>query len=94
VQDQDEWVFIDKNGKAAFPGRYEDAKPFSEGLAPVRVGCCLWGYLNTQGELAIAPQFEEAGSFHQGFAEVVYQGKTQRIDKNGHFVTSSPTKQE
>ena len=65
--------------------QYDEAWPFSEGLAPVRVGF-KWGYVNTSGNLAIRPTFDWAGSFSGGMARVETNGKVGFIDRAGQFV--------
>lgn len=43
-------------GKMVISPQFEDAKPFSEGLAAVYNGQ-RWGYINTKGEYVIYPKF-------------------------------------
>ncbi|MEO5923607.1 MAG: WG repeat-containing protein [Bryobacteraceae bacterium] len=63
------WAFIDKTGQPISTLRFDEAKDFSEGLAPVRIGK-LWGYVDLSGQLAISPQFEAAEPFSEGLAAV------------------------
>ena len=47
--------FIDTDGNEALEGRtFEDARPFSQGLAAVRSGG-RWGYIDLTGKFVIAP---------------------------------------
>jgi WG repeat protein len=41
-------TFIDTKGRIISENRFDDAKPFSEGMAPVRIGE-LWGYIDKLG---------------------------------------------
>ena len=67
-------------------GPYEEAGPFCEGLAPIRVDG-YYGYIDKFGEMAIEPQFAEADLFSEGMARVTDQeGKIAFIDRNGATV--------
>jgi len=62
---------IDKSGKQAIDlSRYKEIKPFSEGLAAVRITRRRWGYLDTTGKEVIPLQYLEAGNFSDGLAFV------------------------
>ena len=61
---------------------FDDALPFSEGLAAVKNNG-LWGYINTDGEYVVQPQYSEATSFTGGCAAVYGGGMWQIIDKTG-----------
>ena len=61
---------------------FEDALPFSNGLAAVKNNG-VWGYINTDGEYVIDPGFEEAGSFVGSLAAVKKGGVWCVIDKSG-----------
>ena len=52
------WGFIDESGKFAIPPRFEDSKPFREGMAGIKVNS-KWGFINTKGELIVSPQFDD-----------------------------------
>jgi hypothetical protein len=81
------YSFIDKSGKPISELRFDDAKDFSEGLAPVRVGK-LWGYVDSAGQISISPAFESAEPFSEGRADVQQAGKAGFIDRSGSFVIS------
>lgn len=61
---------------------FEDALPFSGGLAAVKTNG-VWGYIDTNGEFSIDPAFEEAGSFVGNLAAVKREGTWCVIDKSG-----------
>lgn len=76
--------FIDNHGSTFFD-EYEDAKPFSEGLAAVKVNN-KWGYIDTQGKYVISPQYNQddareswrkstPGDFSEGLAAVKKNGQ-------------------
>ncbi|MGQ9512886.1 WG repeat-containing protein [Thermodesulfitimonas sp.] len=88
------WVYIDRTGRVVID-RDDIIVPgnFSEGLAPVKVGCGsgnLWGYIDKNGNMVIGPRFESAGGFHSGLAEVgvdlVHGGRWRYIDNTGKHV--------
>ena len=61
---------------------FDDALPFSEGLAAVKNNG-LWGYIDTNGEYVVQPQYEQATSFTGGCAAVYGGGMWQIIDSSG-----------
>ena len=68
---------------------FDDALPFSGGLAAVKVNG-VWGYIDTNGEFAIDPAFEEAGSFTGNLAAVKRNGVWCVIDKSGSVKREFP----
>ena len=77
--------FIDTDGRVALGGKtFEDAKPFSQGLAAVQSGG-RWGYIDLTGKFVIAPSYEAAGSFSQGLAPVRTGGLWGYIDAGGRL---------
>ena len=65
--------FIDKAGKQVIPPKYNDAQPFSEGLAVVRLEG-KYGYIDRSGKMVIPPQFSDAGPFSEGLAAASQRG--------------------
>jgi hypothetical protein len=78
------WAIVDRDGNVVLDS-LEEAKRFSEGLAPVAIeqeqlerrfglsdpmGGPVWGYVNPAGEFVIPPQFRDAGPFSEGLAWV------------------------
>ena len=43
------WGYVDPNDKIAIPPHYDDATPFTEGLAGVKIGE-KWGYIDKTGK--------------------------------------------
>lgn len=80
-----QFSFINKQGKLISAERFDGAKPFGEGLAPVLSGG-KWGYLNKTGEMVIKPTFDEANVFSDGLALVRQNGKAGYINRTGEFV--------
>jgi hypothetical protein len=80
------WGYIDRTGKLKISAQFEEARPFSEGLAAIRVGGKS-GYIDRTGKLMIEPQFSFANEFIDGLA-IVWLEKTQNfIDRTGKLLT-------
>jgi hypothetical protein len=77
--------FIDKAGKQVIPLRYDDAQPFSEGLAAVSLKD-KYGYIDRSGKMVIPPRFSSAGPFSEGLAAVENGAQEGYIDKTGKLV--------
>lgn len=77
--------FIDKQGKPVIEAKYDGAKRFAEGLAPVCING-KWGFIDTNGDLKIPMQFEDAKSFSNGLAAVQAKGKWGFIAATGKVV--------
>lgn len=67
------------------PPRFEVARPFSEGLASVRIDG-FYGFIDTAGEIVIAPRFQNAGSFSREYAEVRLDNASGIINRSGELV--------
>lgn len=84
--------YIDKTGKPVIrpAGKFEGARPFSEGLAVFEVkkrdGRLYYGYIDKEGNVAIEPQFVIADDFSDGLARVYLNHKWGYIDKTGQVV--------
>ena len=77
--------FIDPTGKIVIQPEYEEAEPFSEGLAAVMRNK-KWGYLDKTGKIVIEPQFDLAGPFKEGYGQVTIGTKMGYIDTDGQIV--------
>ena len=67
--------------------RFEVAKPFSEGLAAVRIEG-LYGFIDTTGKLVIEPRFQNAGFFTGEYAEIRLDNASGIINRSGELVVS------
>lgn len=88
VKSDGKWLIIDKKGaELKMTADIVDAKAFSEGLAPVRVGDS-WGYVSADGNMAIKPQFKSVGQFgNHGLAWAKTEtGQVGFIDKQGNWM--------
>src|SRR5690606_16047393 len=83
------WAFIDVNGDLAIPYRFDNAKRFQNGLAPVEVDGS-WGYIDRNGDWVIPPRFESASPFEESaLADVRIGGKRGLINRRGEVVVEA-----
>ncbi len=62
------WGFFHRNShEVLWKGRFDGAREFSQGFAPVRIGG-KWGYMNRIGELVVEPLYDDAYPFRNGYA--------------------------
>jgi len=92
------WGFCDTHGNIILEPKYDEAKPFSDGMAAVNRGAKWqfpgrlmggeWGYVSTTGELVVPIQYQFAFDFSEGFAQVAKPSGnlTQFIDRAGRVV--------
>lgn len=82
--------FINKKGEWAVNPQFDDAQPFSEGLAAVSLEGSV-GFINKKGEYVIKPQYTNLSGecmFYNGVACVTTtEGIAIVIDKNGKLVS-------
>jgi hypothetical protein len=77
------WGYIDRTGKVVIPARYLQARPFSEGVAPVK-GQSGWLFIDKTGRPVDGLSgFEDATSFSGGLAAVQVGGKWRFITREG-----------
>lgn len=79
------WGYIDKKGKFVIKPQFDDARPFSEGLAAVQKSG-LWGFINPTGKLVIPYGFGDAGQFRKGFVPVAFASKWGFANQQGNVV--------
>jgi hypothetical protein len=72
VQAGNQYGFINASGTVGIQTRFRYAKPFSEGMAAVKVRSEKgYGFINTRGEMVIDPAFDHVSGFHEGFSGVM-----------------------
>lgn len=75
--------FIDKTGTVVIEPVFDEAGPFSNGLARVAKGQD-WGYIDRNGGMVIPPQYEKASDFSEGLARVrEASGQWNYVDQHG-----------
>ncbi len=63
------WGYADARGNWLIEPRFEDAEPFSDGLAAVKSGR-RWGFIDRSGKLVIAALYTDTRPMQQGWAAV------------------------
>lgn len=61
------WGFIDAEGKMIVPARYEGAREFMRGIAPVKVGG-KWGFIDKEAKVVLSPRYDNAYPVRDGWA--------------------------
>jgi hypothetical protein len=79
------WGFVNENRKIVIKPVFDDAFPFSEGLAAVKIND-KWGYINEDGKMVINPQFDETYGFSDGLAEAWVDGQYGWVDYFGRYI--------
>jgi hypothetical protein len=79
--------FVDESGQFKISATFDDALPFSDGLAAVRVGGS-WGFIDTKGRQVIPPRFKDAFYFVQGVGTAETGTGFVLIDKTGKVIAS------
>jgi hypothetical protein len=79
--------FVDSSGKFKIQPIFDDALPFSDGLAAVKVGD-KWGFIDAHGKTVIAPRFESAFYFFEGVAHAELASGAVLIDRKGEVITA------
>jgi hypothetical protein len=81
------WGYIDSTGTMAIEPQFDDAAPFSDSWARVKVDG-QFQFINAAGEVVLSPDVVHVGSFHQGRAVVRPETGDQLgyIDKSGRVV--------
>src|SRR5437879_499906 len=64
VERQGKVGFANRQGTLVIPAVFDEAKDFSEGLAPVQKDK-LWSYINPKGESAKVGEFKAAEQFNE-----------------------------
>lgn len=85
--------FVDSSGRFVIAAVFDDALPFSDGLAAVRVEK-LWGFIDATGRQVIPPTFEAAYYFREGVAHAEKDGDDVLIDKAGKVLARGFAQQD
>jgi hypothetical protein len=85
------WGYIDRQGGVVVDPRFDDAKPFREGLGCIRVGdeeTGKYGFIDATGRVVIEPAFAMAAGFSEGLCRtrLTQTGEQGYINKTGAWV--------
>lgn len=78
------FTFVDARG-SVLEARFDAAKDFAEGLAPVRKGG-KWGFVDKSGRVVIEPRFDDAWPFSDERARIKLGELYGFIDRRGELV--------
>lgn len=83
------WGFVNPERRIVIPCMYDNAAPFSDGLALVELNH-KYGYINSKGETVIPFKYDRAQPFNQGRAKVetIFGKKTDGQFKAGYINTT------
>ena len=81
VKRNGKWGFINAQGVPMITFSFDEVKPFSEGLAGVRIDD-LWGFVNLAGDLVIPFRFDQQGVVTEG-ADASYHGQSAFVFTSG-----------
>lgn len=74
VEENGRYGIIRPDGTYFIKPEFNKIRPFSEGLAAVKINWCEfegeWGFIKPDGSYLVPPVFEHAENFHCGYAEV------------------------
>lgn len=76
------WGFCNFNGELVVEPAFDEALPFSGGLAAVKEGKA-WGYIDPDGFPEVSCKYELVRPYHEGMAAVKRDGKWGYIDRDG-----------
>lgn len=76
------FTYVDKAGRVISLTRFDAARSFSEGLAPVKIGA-FWGFIDKTGTMVLSPGFDDAEPFSSGLAKIQQRGLYGYVDKSG-----------
>lgn len=85
--------YVDRAGAWAIEPKYDDARPFSDGLAAVGIrnaSSVQWGFIDKNGKEVVPPRFELVGNFSDGLAMVWNRATFSFIDRAGRVVMENP----
>lgn len=80
-----QWGFINVSGKEQIAPKFQQAMPFTDSLAAVRINGA-WGFINRKGDFVIPPVYDFVTSFSNGRASAWKDGVPSLIDSKGAVV--------
>ncbi|MEG1752778.1 MAG: WG repeat-containing protein [Christensenella sp.] len=84
----EKWIMIDSKGTPVGKAQYDDARPFSDGAAAVKIGDA-WQFVDKNGNVVLTGDFTDAQSFSSGLAAVKVGEKWGFINEKGAWVINA-----
>ncbi len=78
------WGYIDRNFQVVISFIYDDAEPFYNGHAAVKIDG-KWGYINEENKLIIKPLYDVVTSYNSGYAVGIM---SYVVENGGQYFTS------
>jgi hypothetical protein len=87
-EQNEKWGFINTKGDVMINPRFDEVRPFSEGLALVRDVDLKYGFIDATGKVVIELQYRCAFGFSEGLAPVAKDcgGLWEYIDHKGNII--------
>ena len=85
VEKRDKWGFLDAEGRLRIGNRYDSARLFAEGLAPVKFRN-KWGFIDKNEVLVIQPYYDDVSYFEDGLSIVSINDRYGLIDRSGNEI--------
>ncbi len=80
------WGYINVKGKVVIPFQFNQAYPFSEGLAPIQDKHGRYGFTDIHGKMVIQPQYDDFMEFSDGQNQVKLNKVWIWINKKGERI--------
>lgn len=84
VMIDDQWGFVDINGKLRISNQYDNVGLYNEGLAPIKL-LGRWGYIDKRENIIVQPRYDSVYHFLGGICEVIRKGKYGLINAKGEI---------
>ena len=85
------WGYRDETGELAIPFQFEEAAPFSGGLAAVCLrgedGETLYGFVSPEGGMTVPAEYDGARSFDGGTGALLLGDNWAYVDQEGRLLT-------
>ncbi len=88
IRKNNQYGFVDTDGKLRIANRYDSASVFTEGLAPIKLRG-KWGFIDQNERLVIQPHYQEVSAFSSGIATYRLSNKYGFISTDGREITAA-----
>lgn len=85
------WGYRDERGETAIAFQFDEAAPFTGGLAAVCLreenGKKSWGFVSPEGEMTVPAEYDGVRSLEDGIGALLSEGKWAYVDQEGKLLT-------